>query len=184
MYGQVRASTPLPALRGKKQPLARSRAEFRRSISHFPGRKIALCLPVGHPGVRFASPPRGVVSRSPPRNNPSDSVPPGEGTPSRARAENFPSPLCPTDIIAVSKCGFVVVIFTGGRRPGRDNQWGMDQALDTTRGLGDALALRRRFTDGTGGRDSSQPTSGTMEKSWQQNGPAANWSPDLCVFRS
>jgi len=26
----------------------------------------------------------------------------------------------------------------------------MDPALDTTRGLGDALALRRRFRDGTG----------------------------------
>jgi len=39
----------------------------------------------------------------------------------------------------------------------------MYQALDTTRGLGDALALRRRFTDGTGGRDSSQPTSGTID---------------------
>jgi len=26
----------------------------------------------------------------------------------------------------------------------------MDQVLDTTRGLGDALALRRRFRDGTG----------------------------------
>ncbi len=40
---------------------------------------------------------------------------------------------------------------------------GMDQALDTTRGLGDALALRRRFTDGTGDRDSSQPISGTIK---------------------
>ncbi len=36
---------------------------------------------------------------------------------------------------------------------------GMDQALDTTRGLGDALALRRRFRDGTGvGTADSRPS--------------------------
>ena len=145
--------------------------------------KIALACQWGHPGSPRASHPRGALTRRGSRNKQAGLAPPGKERP-LARAQNFPPPLCPTDTIALSKCGFVVVIFTGGRRPGRDNQWGMDQALDTTRGLGDALALRRRFTDGTGGRDSSQPTSGTMEKSWQQNGPAANWSPDLCVFRS
>ncbi len=111
VYGQVRASTPLPALRGKKQHLARSRAEFSGDLSYFPGRKIALCLPVGAPPPLFRFPPGGVVSRSTSRNNHSDSAPPGKERP-LARAQNFPPPLCPTDIIALSKCGFVVEIFS------------------------------------------------------------------------
>ncbi len=66
VYGQVRASTPLPALRGKKQPLARSRAKFRRSISHFPGRERSPRLASGAPRgpIRLDPHPPGLRSRS------------------------------------------------------------------------------------------------------------------------
>ncbi len=62
---------------------------------------------------------------------------------------------------------------------------GMDQALDTTRGLGDVLALRRRFTDGTGGRDSSQPTSGTIEGAPKNQTPsrAEHGPEDVLLFK-
>ncbi len=45
---------------------------------------------------------------------------------------------------------FVVVILRGGLKAWTRQPRGMDQALDTTRGLGDALALQRGGKDGPG----------------------------------
>ncbi len=119
LIGPFRYPFPPRGLKGEKQPRAPPTPEFRGGIcTSRAARSLSACQ-WGHPPLCFASPPGGLVSRSPPRNNIPDSVPSVEGMPSRACRKLSSSPI-PIDIITVSKYGFVVVIFTGGRRPGRD----------------------------------------------------------------
>ncbi len=123
--------------------------------------KIALACQWGHPGSPRASHPRGALTRRGSRNKQAGLAPPGKERP-LAHAENFRTPLCPTDIIALSKCGFVVVIFTGGRRPGRDNHGEWIRLLTPTAGWA-ILKPPKRFRDGWGRQSNSWPTTGTID---------------------
>ncbi len=70
-----RYPSPPRGLKGEKQPRAAVTAELRGIYVTSRAEISSYCLPVGHPGVRFASHPRGTLTRRGSRNNIPGSAP-------------------------------------------------------------------------------------------------------------